>query len=176
VKYFHIKLLPALAVLFLDQISKIAVISNIDLYNSIPVIDGFFSLAHMRNRGMAFGIMNQSTISWKFYLLVIATLVAIGVLVYWLVRLKQEEKKTMFSLSLILGGALGNLVDRIRIQEVIDFLDFSFMGHHWPAFNLADSAISIGVILILIYMLFQKPPDSPDNNTEANRNLDTTIN
>jgi len=163
-------------VLLVDQVSKAVVIKNIDLYSSISVIEGFFSLTHLRNKGMAFGIMNQSTVSWKFYFLVIVTLIAIGAIAYWLNGLKQDEKINMVGMSLVLGGALGNLVDRIRIQEVIDFLDFSFKGYHWPAFNLADSAISIGVFLIMIFMFFQKSSEKHYNNKEANGNSDTAAN
>jgi signal peptidase II len=147
-------ILPALMVVLLDQAAKLVVIKNIRLYESIPVIKGFFNLLHIRNRGMAFGIMNKDEVGFAFYFLCFATLVAIGLLIYWFTRLKHDDKGLIFGLSLILGGALGNLIDRIRVHEVVDFLDFYIWNHHWPAFNIADSAVSVGTCLVVLNILF----------------------
>ena len=154
-----LKTLPALVVVIADQVSKLAVVKHIGFHESIPVIDGFFHLVHMRNRGMAFGIMNQAEISWKFYSLIAATIIAVGVICYWLWTMKDEGYGFLTCLSFILGGATGNLIDRVRLHGVVDFLDFRFWGHHWPAFNIADSAISVGVFFIVIIMIFQKRPE-----------------
>ena len=149
--------LPALAVILLDQISKYIVLRTIALHESIPVISGFFSLVHTRNRGMAFGLMNRPGSDFSFYFLVAATIAAVILLLFWFTRLKDEERRLIFGISLILGGAIGNLIDRLRLREVIDFLDFHVSTYHWPAFNLADSAITVGTFWVAINLLFYSP-------------------
>jgi len=123
------------------------------MYESIPVIKGFFDLVHVRNRGMAFGLMNKPSGDFSFYFLTAATFVAIGIVLFWFKGLKDEEKKMTFGFSLILGGAVGNLIDRLRFREVIDFLDFYIGHYHWPAFNVADSAITVGAFWVVINMI-----------------------
>ena len=152
--------LPALAVILLDQISKYIVLRTIALHESIPVISGFFSLVHTRNRGMAFGLMNRPGSDFSFYFLVAATIAAVILLLFWFTRLKEEEGRLIFGISLILGGAIGNLIDRLRLREVIDFLDFHVSTYHWPAFNLADSAITLGTFWVAINLLFYSPKNS----------------
>lgn len=147
-------ILPALIIVILDQATKLAVIINIRLYESIPIIKGFFNLTHIRNRGMAFGIMNKDEIGPAFYFLCLATLVAVGLLVFWFTRLKNEDKGLVFGLSLILGGALGNLIDRVRLHEVVDFLDFRIWTYAWPAFNIADSSVTVGTCWVAFNLLF----------------------
>ena len=152
--------LPALAVVLLDQISKYVVLRSIALHESIPVISGFFSLVHTRNRGMAFGLMNRPGSDFSFYFLVAATFAAVILLLFWFTKLKDEEKRLIFGISLILGGAVGNLIDRLRLREVIDFLDFHLCAYHWPAFNLADSAITVGTFWVALNLLFYSPKSS----------------
>jgi len=147
---------PALAVVLLDQLSKFAILHSLRVYESIPVLNGFFNLVHIRNRGMAFGIMNRQDVDLPFYFLLAATIGAIILLVFWFFRLKQGPSRTILGLSLILGGAIGNLIDRLRFGEVIDFLDFYVGPYHWPAFNVADSAITVGTFLVAISLLFQR--------------------
>jgi len=145
---------PALAVLALDQITKHWIASRFPLYETQPLISGFFNLVHVRNRGMAFGIMNRPGADWGFTLLLCATLGAVALLLFWFYRLKSEDKGTAIPLSLILGGAIGNLLDRMRLGEVIDFLDFYIGPYHWPAFNVADSAITVGTLWLAVSLLF----------------------
>ncbi len=152
-------ILPAATVILLDQITKYIVSARIGYYESIPVIDGFFNLVHVRNRGMAFGVLNRSEPGLSYYLLITATIIAVLLLIFWFTRLKQEEKWLTPGLSLILGGAVGNLIDRVRLTEVVDFLDFHMGTHHWPAFNLADSAITCGTIWVVVYILFFSPKE-----------------
>ena len=128
----------------LDQISKSVLAYNIPKYASVPVINGFFNLVHVRNRGMAFGLMNRPGHGFQFYILIAATLGAIMLLLFWFGKMKDEDHKITLGISLILGGAVGNLIDRIRLGEVIDFLDFYLGSYHWPAFNVADAAITSG--------------------------------
>ena len=160
--YFRVKkttfllLLPAIAVIALDQISKYIIASTITKYGAVAVIEGFFNLVHVRNRGMAFGLMNRPGHTFKYYVLVAATVCAIGLLLFWFKKMKDEDSKITLGLSLILGGAVGNFIDRIRLGEVIDFLDFYLGSYHWPAFNVADSAITIGILWLALMTLFGK--------------------
>ena len=149
-------LLFALAVVALDQISKIVLAYNIPKYASVSVIKGFFNLVHVRNRGMAFGLMNRPGHGFKFYFLITATLGAIVLLLFWFRKMKDEDHNITIGISLILGGAVGNLIDRIRLGEVIDFLDFYVASYHWPAFNVADAAITIGIFWLAVNTLFRK--------------------
>ncbi len=158
---FHLFTWPALAVLILDQVTKAIVLRTMAVHTAIPVIDGFFNLVHVRNRGMAFGIFNRLQGELGFYLLVAATLGAIAVLITWVVRLPAEETTFLLGLSLVMGGALGNLTDRLRHREVVDFLDFHLGPYHWPAFNTADTAITAGIFWIAGCLLFKRPPADP---------------
>lgn len=149
-------LLPASAVVVLDQISKLVLAYNIPKYGSLPVIKGFFNLVHVRNRGMAFGLMNRPEHGFQFYFLIAATLIAILLLLFWFRKMKDADHNITIGISLILGGAVGNLIDRLRLREVIDFFDFYVGSYHWPAFNAADTAITIGIFLLAIDTLFRK--------------------
>ena len=146
---------PALTIIVLDQISKWAVIRSLRVHESVPVVTGFFDLVHVRNRGMAFGIMNRPGFDFAFYFLVAASLAAVALLLVWFFRLKEDDNRLTLGLSLILGGAVGNLIDRIRLREVIDFLDFYLGQYHWPTFNIADSAITVGTFLVAICLIFK---------------------
>lgn len=145
---------PALAVLVLDQTTKYLIATRFPLYESKTLISGFLNLVHIRNKGMAFGIMNRPGVDWGFILLLGATFGVVILLLVWFYRLKSEERGIAFPLSLILGGAAGNLIDRIRLGEVIDFLDFYIGPYHWPAFNVADSSITVGTLWLAASLLF----------------------
>lgn len=147
--------LPALAVILLDQATKLAVIATLRLYDSVAVIPGFFNLVHVRNRGIAFGLLSQLSAVWSTVLLSATTAAAVILLVLWFGRLGAGDTRTAFGLSLIIGGAVGNLIDRLRLGEVVDFLDFYVGSFHWPAFNVADSAVTVGTFWILLNMTFQ---------------------
>lgn len=156
-KTTRLLLLPSLAVIVLDQISKFVIVSTVPEYGTVPIIEGFFNLVHVRNRGMAFGLMNRPGQGFKFYLLVAATLGAIALILFWFRRIKDEDHKITLGLGLILGGAVGNFIDRVRLGEVIDFLDFYAGPYHWPAFNIADSAITVGILWLAVNILIRKP-------------------
>jgi signal peptidase II len=140
-------------VLILDQVTKVLVHGQMALYQSIEIVPNFFHLTYLRNTGAAFGFLagSRSPLRMAFFLLVSA--VAIGCIFYLLKNLRPGQNTFAASLSLILGGAIGNLIDRLRMGEVVDFLDFHWYTLHWPAFNVADSAITIGVILLFIQMI-----------------------
>ena len=146
-----------MAVIALDQISKFVLTSTIPEYRSVTVIEGFFNLVHVRNRGIAFGLMNRPGQGLQFYFLVAATIGAITLLLFWFRKMKDEDPKITIGLGLILGGAVGNFIDRIRLGEVIDFLDFYVGSYHWPAFNAADMAITVGILWLAVNTILRKP-------------------
>lgn len=137
-------------VLLLDLATKEAVIQNLHRYESIPVIDGFFNLVHVLNRGAAFGFLADASITWQTGLFIGVAIFAVGIILYMLKTGFASDRFTATGLGLILGGALGNLVDRIRTGFVVDFLDFYVGDYHWPAFNVADIGICVGVGCLLI--------------------------
>ncbi len=140
-------------VLFFDQFTKHLVLQKIPLHHTQKVIEGFFNLTHVRNTGGAFGILGGERGGIGSLLFITTSLIAVSIILFLFYRLKEHERIHAFSLSLILGGAIGNLVDRIRYQEVVDFLDFHLFRYHWPAFNVADSAITIGIALMVFELL-----------------------
>ena len=150
-----IQLMPALVVIALDQITKAAVISALQPYEAISVIPGFFNLVHVRNPGIAFGLLSQLGTAWSRILLSSLTTAAIILLVYWFGRVRDKDRRAAFGLSLVIGGAVGNLIDRVRLGEVVDFLDFYVGSFHWPAFNIADSAVTIGTLCLALSILFE---------------------
>ena len=126
------------------------------LHDSFPVIDGFFNITYIRNPGAAFGFLADSSHVFRFIFFVAIAIIAILLILFLIKKAKDEELVFTFSLSLILGGAVGNLIDRVRFGEVIDFLDFYIASYHWPAFNMADTAISCGAIVLLFEMFKRK--------------------
>jgi len=133
--------------LILDQISKIWIDMNMSLYQSIPVFSGF-SLTYAHNYGAAFSFLSDAGGWQRWFFAVLAAVISAGLVVY-LRQLKPNETLLAVALSLILGGAVGNLIDRVLYGYVIDFLDVYYKSYHWPVFNIADSAITVGVAFIL---------------------------
>ena len=152
-KYFFF---IAAAVLLLDRLAKWSVASNIPLHDSITVIPGCFHLTHVENTGAAFGLFAESTAQWKIGALVSFSVIALMVVSALLWKHSHSFSTTTIGLSLILGGATGNLWDRMMTGHVVDFLDFYVGSYHWPAFNVADSAIVIGAILLVSEIVFAK--------------------
>jgi signal peptidase II len=152
-KYFF---LIAGAVVLLDRLAKWAVADNIPLHDSIPVIPGFFHLTHVQNTGAAFGLFAESAAQWKIGALVSFSVVALLIVSGLLWKNGRALSTTTVGLSLILGGATGNLWDRMVSGHVVDFLDFYVGSYHWPAFNVADSAIVIGAVLLVSEIIFAK--------------------
>jgi len=134
-------------VLAIDQGTKSYISQSMDLYSSIAVVDNFFSITYLRNRGAAFSLFANSGFRLPFFIMV--ALAALVCILCMLRKLSDQQKLTTVALSLIFSGALGNLIDRVRLGEVTDFLDVYWRGRHWPAFNIADSAICVGVVLVL---------------------------
>ncbi|HEY6010770.1 MAG TPA: signal peptidase II [Nitrospirota bacterium] len=149
-------------VLLLDQITKYIVETRIRLYDVIAVVPGFFNLTHVRNRGAAFGILANLPGAWRSAFFITITLAAV-VVIALLIR-KTQERLLVAAFSLIAGGAIGNVIDRIRYGEVVDFIQWYVKSYYWPSFNVADSAISIGVGLLAIDMLFRKQQEQMQLN------------
>jgi len=134
--------------LVLDQSSKIAVDSSMRLYESIPLLP-WFNLTYVHNTGAAFSFLAQAG-GWQRWLFAGLALIISVAITIWITRLKPQETMLAVALSLVLGGAVGNLIDRVAYGYVIDFLDVYYKDWHWPAFNIADSAICVGVFLMLL--------------------------
>lgn len=141
----------ALVVLVLDQITKLMVIRWIPLYRNIPVIDGFLSLTHVRNSGAAFGLFNDAPAAPVRIALVAVSVLAV-ILIWAYAREGWHDPLVVTAFGLILGGALGNLSDRLRLHNVVDFIDVYWGQYHWPSFNVADTAITLGALTLFIGM------------------------
>jgi signal peptidase II len=162
-------LVVSLAVLLLDQWTKGIVTRAFEVHQSRSVIAGLFDVTYVRNSGAAFGLFASVDSSIKAILLnSVAVLVFLVVSAYAL-RSSHRSVRLQVGFALILGGAVGNLLDRVRFGYVVDFLDFSISGHHWPAFNVADSAICIGVGLLFLDMLRSEGEEAagPESRTGA---------
>lgn len=148
----------AVVVVILDQISKALVLAKIPLFKSIPVINGFFSLTHVHNPGGAFGFLAQNGSPWLHWMFLGAAALALVLILYFHHQTPRTHPYLALGLSLIFGGAIGNLIDRLRFGEVVDFLDFYVATHHYPTFNVADSAVTVGVGIFLVHIIFKKMP------------------
>jgi signal peptidase II len=149
-------LLIAVVVVLLDRWTKHLVAQRIRLYAHIQVIPGFFRLTHTENTGAAFSLFADSPAHWKTGMLIAFSLIALGVVTILLLRNHHAQVVTGIGLSLIMGGAVGNLWDRLTSGRVVDFLLFYVKRYQWPVFNLADSAIVMGAGLLILEILFHK--------------------
>lgn len=154
--------LLALAVVALDRWTKHLVAARIAMYSHIQVIPGFFRITHTENTGAAFSLFADSPSHWKTSALIAFSLVAMVIVIGLLWKQKQALTTTGIALSLILGGAFGNLWDRVASGRVVDFLLFYVRQYQWPVFNLADSSIVIGACLLVIEILFVHPKSAPE--------------
>ena len=150
-------------VVFLDQATKVWIISTLGLHEGFPLIDGFFSIVHVRNPGAAFGFLASAPPLFRYLFFIAVTVAAIVLILHYLRVSRIEEPSLVSALALILAGAVGNLIDRIRFGEVVDFLDVYIGSHHWPAFNVADSAITVGAGVLMAALLRRRK-----ERTEAN--------
>ncbi|MBI5411536.1 MAG: signal peptidase II [Nitrospirae bacterium] len=148
--------LISVGTIILDQITKTQIMQTMRLHESIPVIANFFSLTYIRNPGAAFGILASSSNGFRLLFFGFTSLFALVLLGAIFFRLRQDDLIGQLSIAGILGGAVGNLLDRLRYGEVIDFLDFYIDIYHWPAFNVADAAISVGVCFLIVHFAFDK--------------------
>jgi len=153
------------SVLVLDQVTKWWVQKSMALHQSIEILPNFAHLTYIRNTGAAFGFFAGAQSGWRIFFFILISILAIGAILYLMKSLPPKRNAQMVSFSLVLGGAVGNLIDRVRWGEVIDFIDIHWYRYHWPAFNIADSAITIGVILLLILMSRKGSLENPKPKT-----------
>jgi len=146
----------AALVVALDRLTKWLVETYVSAMDTYRVIPGFFDIVHSRNRGVAFGIFNDSTSEWRTAMLIVLSVAAVIFVSAMLWRPERLDRTSRWGLALILGGAAGNVIDRIAWGQVTDFLEFYVGSYHWPTFNVADSAIVIGSGLLLIELLRPK--------------------
>ena len=146
-------LLVSTVVIVLDQLSKWIALANLEPYRPIAVIDGFLNWMLAFNTGAAFSFLADSG-GWQRWFFTGLAIVVSAVLVVWLARTARGDWRNAVPLALILGGAIGNVIDRIRLGHVVDFIDVYVGQHHWPAFNIADSAICVGAVGLIAFSLF----------------------
>lgn len=150
----------ATAVVILDQATKLLVERAFRLGESVPILPGFFNLTYVRNPGAAFGLLAGAAAAFRGPFFIGISLLAVVLISYYHARYARGRPLAEVGLALILGGAVGNLIDRLfREGMVVDFLDFHLGGYHWPAFNVADSGITVGVGLLLLQMLRERKDD-----------------
>jgi len=156
-KYLKLSAIAGFVIIF-DQITKAVIQNTVPLYHSITVIPGFFSITHIHNPGGAFGFMANKSSGLRNLLFLLISSLAICLIFYFYKKTPQKYSLLSACFALILGGALGNLIDRIRFGKVVDFLDFYIGSYHWPAFNVADSLLCIGIGLLIISTIFTGKP------------------
>jgi signal peptidase II len=157
-KYFRLLIVAGLVVV-IDQISKVIIFETLPLYGTVSVIPGFFNITHVHNPGGAFGFLANHSEAWRHFVFLFISALAVGLIIYYYHKTPRSYMLLSCSFALILGGAIGNMIDRVRLGVVIDFLDFYISSLHWPAFNVADSAISIGITIFIYHLVFNKMPD-----------------
>ena len=162
---WRIVLWVTLPVIVIDQITKWYIETRFELFEGVSVIPNLLAIISVRNQGAAFSILANSSIRKPFFITVSA--LACLIILWYLKRRSADSLSMRLPLALILGGAAGNLIDRVRLGEVIDFIDVYWKGHHWPAFNIADSAICIGVAL-LFFTLWKEQTQAQDTAGDGN--------
>ncbi len=144
------------SIVLLDQITKVWVQKRFELHESLVLIEGYLSLTYILNPGAAFGFLADQGATFRMVFFLSVSVIALLLLGSFFRDTPSEDSVGLIALSLLFGGAIGNLIDRIRQGEVIDFIDFYIGRSHWPAFNVADSAITIGISLLMVHLFFQK--------------------
>jgi signal peptidase II len=156
-KYLKLAVVAGLIVLF-DQITKAFILRYLAINHPITIIAGFFDIIHVRNPGGAFGLMANLSAGMRTILFLFISSLAVGLIFYFYQKTPATHRLLATAFALIFGGAIGNLIDRVRFGTVVDFLDFYIGNLHWPAFNIADSAITIGICIFVYHILFKKMP------------------
>jgi signal peptidase II len=151
--------IPAAGILALDQLTKYWIDSSMAIHDTITVLSGFFSITYVRNPGAAFGFLAGASPMFRYAFFAAVNVVAIVLILSYIRKAGEKESRMILGLSLIMAGAVGNLIDRIRFGEVVDFLDFYIGSVHWPAFNVADSSITVGAFF-LIWELWKRGKES----------------
>jgi len=166
-KYFYLFFVSNILI-FLDQVTKFFVSSHIPLNHAFVVFPKFFAITHIRNPGVAFGLFADYDSDIKSLVFVGFSTVALGAILVFFHQAPRGRKLVHWGLILIFSGAIGNLIDRIVYKEVIDFLDIYIGGYHWPAFNIADSCITIGVVMMFYDLIkYDRLPNKPDPSEQT---------
>ena len=147
--------------MLLDQITKAAIVERFFKHESHPIIDGFFNIVYVMNPGAAFGFLAAASETFRYFFFTGITAMVIVLIIYYIIKSKPQNMLMLISLTLIFAGAVGNLIDRIRFGAVVDFLDVYIGTAHWPAFNVADSSISIGAVLMIWGMIMKREKSHP---------------
>ena len=147
--------LIAFGVILLDRLTKLLIIQNLRVGQGMPVVPGFFDIVFVLNPGAAFGFLATLSDEVRNPLFILISILAVILILFYHNRYLRSQRLVSVALGLVLGGALGNLIDRVHYGMVVDFLDVHVGVYHWPAFNVADSAISIGVSLMILDMLLE---------------------
>jgi signal peptidase II len=153
-------LLPACLVIVADQLTKWLIMSRFELHEIKPVVPGFFNLTYLHNRGAAFGLLASADPAWQPWFFIVIACAALVFIGFAFRQYRSRSALYVYAFALIAGGAAGNLIDRLRYGSVVDFLDFYVAAYHWPAFNVADSAIVVGAGLFLLASLLDGDPDA----------------
>ena len=155
-------LILALITMVFDQLTKWWVLEGLMQPPRMIILTPFFNLVSGWNRGVSFGMFSSNS-PWSSWLLSLLALGIVAFLVHWL--RKADRRHNIIAIGLIIGGAIGNVIDRVIHGAVYDFLDFHIAGHHWPAFNIADSGITIGAVILILDSLLRKPENRESNDT-----------
>jgi len=157
-KYTYLLMVAGLVVL-MDQITKALILNNLPLYNSITVVPGFFDITHIHNPGGAFGFLANQGAGLRKMVFLFVSLLAVCLIFWFYKKTPATHRSLATGFAMIFGGAIGNLLDRVRFGKVVDFLDFYIGNLHWPAFNIADSAITVGIGIFILHIVFKKLPE-----------------
>ena len=157
-KYIRLVVISGIIVI-IDQLTKIFIVKYVPLHDTVPVVSGLFNIIHIKNPGGAFGLLANLTPGMRTFIFLFISSLAVGLILYFYLKTPVSQTWLAAGFALIFGGAIGNLIDRIRFGVVTDFLDFYISKYHWPAFNVADSAITVGIGIFIFHLLFKKIPD-----------------
>ena len=157
-KYLRLIVIAGLVVLA-DQVTKALILAYLPYHQSVTVVPGLFDITHIHNPGGAFGFMANLSVTVRTVVFLLASSLAVGLIFYFYIKTPPSYVFLAVGFALIFGGAIGNLIDRVRLGIVIDFLDVYIGKYHWPAFNIADSAITVGIIIFGYHLLFKKMPE-----------------
>ncbi len=158
-KYIKLAIIGG-CVIIADQMTKLLIFLYVPFNHNIPVIAGFFNIVHIHNPGGAFGLLANLSSGLRTIIFLFISSLAVGLIFYFYKKTPASHPWLAAGFAMIFGGAIGNLIDRLRFGVVIDFLDFYIAKYHWPAFNIADSAITVGITVFVIHILFKKMPDA----------------
>lgn len=165
---YRILIILTPVIILLDQWTKLLTVKHFYYGESISIIDGFFNLTYVQNKGAAFGILSKAPDLFRIPFFLAVPVVAMIFILMIFKKLAPNSIKLSTALSLVIGGAIGNFIDRIRLGYVIDFLDFHWKwNYHFPAFNIADSAICVGVGLLMLDLLFTKELEASEGNNAS---------